>query len=578
MTSNDAGKVNEEPLGRRLKFERHPTKNIPGFDANLGRVNVILGTNGSGKSRLLSKVKDLIALNDGSLGPDLVRRNVQFVEGGRSLVPPEKLDSSFGDTMTANGARSKNAGSRHDRLAQRLRSAMNLILLESEALDREYVGLLRSHGHESIGDNLIRFSGPLPAIPITPLTRLCEAFNSIFPDMETKYIERDNILRCRKYDHEYDLSALSDGEKQAFCLLVDVLCDTPRDAFFIVDEPELSLHPRLANLLWDTIERLLPDAVFVYSTHSIGFALRDTVDKLFVLPTSGKSDPLEIDATEIHKLPEQEMAGFLGAVPGILGSRSALVVEGSNSSIDRRFFQWLLADRSLVIAPVGSHEAVVHAIRGQEAWAALSTRMTILGVIERDYRPDDALRKLEQKGCLLLDFHEIESYFCLPELVVRAESKAFRDTELSVPDVEEVILQLADEQKFVTAIRRTLQRLTIPSVSAPSREKISAVRNEAAAKELLETLHNQYEQRDAIADQVDSLYVEELSAVSAAIRDRSIHDLIRMLPGKQCLATIVRRTTFVSNDQIVDASIKNLDPADFPELRRLAEQIRERLP
>lgn len=71
---------------------------------------------------------------------------------------------------------------------------------------------------------------------------------------------------------------------QAMSLLADLAFLSETDSVFVVDEPELNLNLLVAQQLWDAIERLRPEAVFVYVTHSLAFAMRPTVEAIRVLP------------------------------------------------------------------------------------------------------------------------------------------------------------------------------------------------------------------------------------------------------------------------------------------------------
>ena len=81
-------------------------------------------------------------------------------------------------------------------------------------------------------------------------------------------------VSCQKDGKSYPVADLSDGEKQVLAMLADLTSCAPPNAVFLVDEPELNLHPLLACRLWNVIESELPDAIFVYGTHCISFAMR----------------------------------------------------------------------------------------------------------------------------------------------------------------------------------------------------------------------------------------------------------------------------------------------------------------
>jgi ribulose bisphosphate carboxylase small subunit len=67
----------------------------------------------------------------------------------------------------------------------------------------------------------------------------------------------------------YPLDSLSSGERQIIILLSFMAFMLDRDKVFIVDEPELSLHPKWqANFLASIIEQAPPDTQIVLATHS----------------------------------------------------------------------------------------------------------------------------------------------------------------------------------------------------------------------------------------------------------------------------------------------------------------------
>jgi ABC-type multidrug transport system ATPase subunit len=109
----------------------------------------------------------------------------------------------------------------------------------------------------------------------------------------------------------YSVSSMSEGEKQAFTLLADIAVLTNKRSVFFVDEPELNLHPTLAEKLWTSIEEAYPEDIFVYATHSLSFALRSGVDYIYAIG-HGKID---LDFSAHSKI---DFRPFLGSIPGIV--------------------------------------------------------------------------------------------------------------------------------------------------------------------------------------------------------------------------------------------------------------------
>ena len=160
-------------------------------------------------------------------------------------------------------------------------------------------------------------------------------------------------MRCRKNNNEYGPTGLSDGEKQVFSILVDIIELTDSNSILFVDEPELNLNPGLANRLWSSIEALLPDAVFIYATHSVSFAMRETVEHLIVM--SNRDDNIQ-EITDLGALSHNDQQELLGNIPGLLAQGSTLVVEGHDESFDSIFYHWLLEGIDFSPTAVGGNE------------------------------------------------------------------------------------------------------------------------------------------------------------------------------------------------------------------------------
>lgn len=134
------------------------------------------------------------------------------------------------------------------------------------------------------------------AIPDKRIRRFSSAFEQMFPNMRflRVTVEKDqkNVM-FSKYDKEFSIDQLSSGEKQIVfrgCfLLKDV--NATRGALVLIDEPEISLHPKWQMKILDYYKRIFTDGdgnqtsqVFVV-THSPFVVHNDTRcnDKVIVL-------------------------------------------------------------------------------------------------------------------------------------------------------------------------------------------------------------------------------------------------------------------------------------------------------
>ncbi|MBN8205105.1 AAA family ATPase [Microbacterium esteraromaticum] len=123
--------------------------------------------------------------------------------------------------------------------------------------------------------------------------------------------------------HTRDLTSVGVGVSQALPLVVGVLA-APRDAIFIIEQPELHLHPAVQARLADFLITARPDMSIIIETHSDAFVTRirrrvaedqvapDSVDIIFVEPGDGGSTARTLNVTEFGDLTEWP-SGFLSS-------------------------------------------------------------------------------------------------------------------------------------------------------------------------------------------------------------------------------------------------------------------------
>jgi predicted ATP-dependent endonuclease of OLD family len=75
-------------------------------------------------------------------------------------------------------------------------------------------------------------------------------------------------IAITKNDIPLRINNLSSGEKQVFILLAETLLQERRNAIFLADEPELSLHIAWQRDLLSAIRTLNPNAQMIVATHS----------------------------------------------------------------------------------------------------------------------------------------------------------------------------------------------------------------------------------------------------------------------------------------------------------------------
>ncbi|MCC3665565.1 AAA family ATPase, partial [Staphylococcus haemolyticus] len=90
----------------------------------------------------------------------------------------------------------------------------------------------------------------------------------------------NNVIVCvDENECEYDFNNLSDGERQVFYFIANVL-GNENDGYIIIDEPENHLNPQICISLWDELEKMKANSTFVYITHDPNFAITRTNSKI----------------------------------------------------------------------------------------------------------------------------------------------------------------------------------------------------------------------------------------------------------------------------------------------------------
>lgn len=531
----------------------------------LGKINVFLGANGTGKSKLLAELKE-------NIGGVLPEHQVLNIEGGRALQMFDSLEldrSNYNNyrtyDQTYKGYQQKRSGTLQSRLFDGLKTLEQLG--ESEKIDH-------SDAVAEWQDTDPSDLSGIPRRPVAPMDRVFESFSDIFPAISLTYYPGERRLRCTKSGNRYGPTSLSEGEKQVFSVLVDVVELAGEKTVLFVDEPELNLHPSLANRLWASVESMLPDAVFIYATHSVSFAMRDSVDHILVLSDSdGNIQQLK----NLDDLPPNEKKELLGNITSLLASKNTLLVEGQDESFDSIFYHWLLGNGTISPTAVGSCEDVL-AIAGRTGkWQHLSPNVVLAGAIDRDYKSDKDIKNIEQRGVLVLDFHEAESYLCSPELLI--EIARALGTVPDLPDDQKLrnsICSFAKEIRLKIIARRVAAQLNIRiGVSIPSKT-LTKISDENQLKTLL--LEDVRTQKEMVSERYQEQLImavvdQETSQLDYAIENSDIEELLKLVPGKELLARLAPQVGCVDSNAVARAARHHLKIESSPALVSLKKKL-----
>jgi ABC-type lipoprotein export system ATPase subunit len=542
---------------------KHTSARYANFVFAFDRVNVILGANGSGKSKLLTEIKDQASALTGGF-------KAVYIEGGRTIKIKDILQLDHTNVSQFDRYESAVAhyfNKRSTSLADRVFDALVV-------LDKRDANL--KSAHSDAVDKWIAEGqrGDVPRRAQPPLEHLFELFSEIFPQITLSYDTQARRLSAQKHAQTYGPSSLSDGEKQVFSILADLIELDDSHKLIVADEPELNLHPELAERLWTLLENEFPDKTFVYATHSIGFALRSNVRKVWVLSSDAENIA---EFSGLESLPREQTTAFLGGLPGILSANRVLVTEGHEKSFDAIFYRWILQDNKVEIYPGGGCSDVVGIVRKSGLWDKISSKIQLWGVVDSDYRNDDYLRTLRDESIHVLKYHEAEAYLCIPEVLCAIAGRiGSQDTQPTPEAVRSLILGSLEEVKLSVAARRAFARSHVQLAvslerkllsAAPNREVLAAKIREAAAEELRKA------ESKLSPDQVEASFNEELSMIEAVISQGKIEDALRLIPAKELLNTLAPRAGCKNGSDLMRSLRRNFKPTDFADTKSLSSEL-----
>ena len=244
-------------------------------------VNILAGSNGSGKSTVLRCLSDMFTLGTISTGH---RCRMQAIEvefsDGTSVNSERPFDPSvynvavintFDTTLQESEAIYKlSDGTVATYLDWELYRLQNRYLTYQLEVGKKVIAALQA------GQN---------AADITALTtRRIQYFDIIDALLEStgKHVDRESdTLQFRTKRGTTILPyQLSSGEKQILIILTNVLIQSGRDFIMIMDEPEISLHFDWQRRLIDDVQSLNPSLQLILATHSPAVVMNGWTDRV----------------------------------------------------------------------------------------------------------------------------------------------------------------------------------------------------------------------------------------------------------------------------------------------------------
>lgn len=504
---------------------------------------VILGPNGSGKTRQTRQIT--------SAAP------IEFVNALRNTrVNPELPAMGMETARSQFRAQRDQARGAHWELSSEFDFMLSQLLAQKSMAAIEFT-------------RRFEIDPTSPGEPeVTPLTQVERLWGNVFPGRELHWQDWKPLVKNRTggSEIEYTGNTMSDGEKAALYLAGRVF--SAEAGILVVDEPETHFHSLLAVGLWNALEDGRPDIRFVYVTHDLTFALSRR-DARFVLanPTAGLR-PIEVDAD----LPDDVAGALLGSASLSFYASRVVFCEGEASSVDSELYNACFSGPDTVVRDVGSCHRVIRCVDALGA-SGIAHSLSAIGIIDGDYHPD-AFKQAMPPAVSVLNVHEAESLFCLPDVVAAVCDHLGREFQPGA--YRNVILRTVGEsQRHALIVERWKARIE-PSLQG----LVSDVRGrQQPIADLVKELPSIFDYSKWKFSPADFLSEEE-KRVEDVLDTGSIEEMLLIIPGKQ-LIPVAAWTVGMALDAfklLVVKALKEPDESQRGLAQKLEVALKDQLP
>lgn len=542
-------KIDDKPISIKL----------PGsgkLDLEKGKPLVILGANGSGKTRFSVEIEKL---ND-ERSNDLNNKEkllIQRVSAQKSLSIPQAIHMSsykVSESMVYNGSENPNSYkfdykyqgqpaicflNNFDFILSFLFQKTNIQLEKANRIDQE------KYDKNEQRD--------------APIKTYCQKVEKIWNDLlpSRKLNLSGNEVHAEVDGSSYHGKEMSDGERVMLYMLAQAI-SLEEKSILIIDEPELHIHKAILNKFWDKLEEVRKDCVFIYITHDLDFAAsRNNKDILWVKSFDGENvwEYEILDLKDVSDLPEELLCELIGT------RKKVLFVEGTRTSLDFRLYQEVYKDKGYHLIPCGGCEEVVTYVKAKKGYDKLAT-IDAIGIIDRDFRTEDEIENLKDKGIYALKVAEVENLFVVPELLGVME-KRLGCTEGKKIEAEKRIEKLYSENRKKQVAEAVAKELTHQA------RRLYFDADEANPEASLEKINKLFSK-----DSIEKIINEKNLLLS---EKNNIEDILKVF-NKKILKNIVSDVFSCKNNEYPEKVINLLRSNDNDIRQRILDALSPYLP
>ncbi len=521
---------------------------------------VIIGANGSGKTRLG------VAIEEALVAQDIVHRIA--AQKTLAMEDVQLIAFEIAEKMLLYGMQTAVPGQKtvyrwqNKPATQLLNDFQALLQTLFGQQNRVAVKFLDQH----------RQNPALPT-PGTVLQRVQEVWQRLLPHRELELLEaaiRVKPLRrtsaggdlvASPETESYRAAEMSDGERVIFYLLGQCFIARPR-SILVIDEPEAHVHKAISNKLWDAIEAERPDCAFVYFTHDLDFASRRAASaKYFIRSFESVKGR---NTWDIEKVPSDPGVPE-NVISEIVGSRQPILfVEGADNSLDITTYRGVYDDFTVI--PVGNCESVIHSVESFRRNTTLHS-IGVQGLIDADSRSAEEIALLGKQQIHVLPVVEIENIFLIPTVFEALAAALHHVASTST----QMLQNLTDK-----AIARASEDIEGVSVRHAIRRLDSMLKRVGIAAKDLPTLTANYSKEVGAIDPATN-YTEMKQRLEKSILARDLPALLSVYDNKGLFAEAASILGLRNKNELQDFVSRLLSRPDGKALRDALADVMPRI-
>lgn len=381
----------------------------------LGTTNrVVFGRNGSGKTKLLNKIRNNYVKSE---------NNIYVIPSGRSIFCGNNKNLTI-----------SNLNNLH------LETLLSPVDTYYNGYPNDYLTMLfyKKNYTDLENGKSTNINGKNYGVL---LKKLIEIYNSLGTTRKLDFDSSNYTFKL--YNNEmsiipYNLSEGSDGERAIFQIIsYTLLC--PTNSYLLIDEPENHLNSALLKELFNILEEERKDVIFIYFSHDIEFIeSRNNVKYVYLDNFNGNNwDVEEIDT--FSDIPMDIIIKIIGS------KKDILFVEGEFNKLDYKLYSLLFPDKNVI--PVSSCENVISHCRSLKDIRFIYQKVE--GIIDFDFREQSEIISLNQDNIHVLDYNEIENVLLSSTIIdlVFGKTPALNGKETEFK--ESIIAKLSQEKQSV---------------------------------------------------------------------------------------------------------------------------------